>query len=215
MAQVPTGSTFHVATAFGTPVAVTAISNATEAVVSATAHGYSAGDIVEISSNWGRLNKRAFRVKSPTANNFVLEGVDTTNLNFYASGGGGGSVRKASTFVQITQVMNPSASGGEAKKVTYKYTESDVEYSINDGFSAVSRSIEIDADAINTAGYIAVKTLTDTQSDTILKTMTKSGSFTLLPCTVALNEEVTYTDGQINRVKCDFSGNNKSTRYAA
>lgn len=215
MAQVPTGSTFFVATAFSAAVPVTAISNASEAVVSATAHGYANGDIVEMRSSWGRLEKRAFRVKSVAANTFVLEGADTTNVTFYPAGSGGGSVRKVSTFVQITTVMNPNSSGGEAKKVNYKFTESDVEYSINDGFSAVNRSMELDADSIGSAGYLACRTLTEVQSDTILKTVTKNGAFTLLPCTVALNEEVVFQDGQINRVKVDFSGNNKSTRYAA
>lgn len=215
MAQVPTGSVFQIATVFGSAMTVTAISNAAEAVVSATAHGFANGDIVEMSSSWGRLQKRAYRVKSVAANTFVLEGADTTNTTFFPVGGGAGSVRKAATFVQITTVMNPNASGGEAKKVTYKFVESDVEYSINDGFSAVNRSMELDADSIGSPGYTALKNLTEIQSDTILKTITKSGSFTLLPCTVALNEEVIYQDGQINRVKVDFSGNNKSTRYAS
>lgn len=217
MAQVPTGSTFFIATAFGSPMTTTAVSNATEAVVTSTAHGFANGDIVEMTSSWGRLQKRAYRVKSVAANTFVLEGADTTNVTFFPAGAtsGAGSARKVSTFVQITSVMNPSASGGEPKKVTYKFIESDVEYSINDGFSAVNRSMEIDADAIGSPGYSALKSLTEVGSDSILKTISKNGAFTLLPCTVAMNEEVVYQDGQINRVKVDFSGNNKSTRYAS
>ncbi len=215
MAQVPTGSLFFIATAFAAAVTVTGISNASEAVVTSTAHGLANNDVVEVRSSWGRLEKRAYRVKSVAANTFVLEGADTSNLTFFPAGGGAGTARKVNTFVQLTTVMNPSASGGEAKKVNYKFVESDVEYSINDGFAAVNRSLELDADSIGSAGYTALRTLTEVQSDTILKTVTKSGSFTLLPCTVALNEEVVYQDGQINRVKVDFSGNNKSTRYAS
>lgn len=216
MAQVPTGSTYFVATAFSAPVTVTGISNASEAVVSATAHGYSNGDVVEISTGWGRLNKRAFRVKSSAANTFVLEGADTTNTTFFPSGAGSaGSVRKVSTLVQVDKVLSSTASGGEAQKIEYKYQESDIRFSMNDGFSAVSRQMEIDADSIGSPSYAALRTLTEVQSDTILKTVTRNGSFTLLPCTVALNEEVIMQDGQINRVRVDFSGNNKSTRYAS
>ncbi len=215
MAQVPTGSTFFIATAFGSALPVTIVSNAAEAVVTSTGHTLANNDIVEMRSGWGRMEKRAFRVKGVATNTFTLEGFDTSNTTFFPAGGGIGSVRKVSTFVQLTTVMNPTASGGEAKKVNYKFIESDVEYSINDGFSAVNRALELDADSIGSAGYTALKSLTDVQTDTILKTVTKSGSFTLLPCTVALNEEVVYQDGQINRVKVDFSGNNKSTRYAA
>lgn len=215
MAQVPTGSTFYICSAFGSSKTVSVVTNASEAVCTSTAHGYSNGDIVEITSGWGRLNLRAFRIKSVTTDTFVLEGADTSNTTYFPSGSGIGSVRKATTFTQITTVMSPQASGGDPKKVTYRFVESDVEYSLNDGFNAVNRTINLDADSIGSAGYTALKALTDVQTDTILKTVTKSGSFTLLSCKVALNEEVLMQDGQINQVKVDFSGNSKSVRYAS
>lgn len=215
MAQVPTGSTFFIASAFGASKTVSAITNASEAVVTSTAHGYSNGDVVEVTSGWGRLNLRAFRIKSVTTDTFVLEGADTSSTTYFPAGSGIGSVRKATTFTQITTVMRPTSSGGEPKKVTYRFVESDVEYSLNDGFNAVNRSMDLDADCIGGAGYTALKNLTEVQTDTILKTVTKSGSFTLLSCKVALNEEVIMQDGNINSVKVDFSGNSKSVRYAS
>lgn len=215
MAQVPTGSTFYIASAFGSSKTVTAVTNAAEAVVSCTAHGFSNGDVVEITSGWGRLNLRAFRIKSVATDSFTLEGADTTNTTFFPSGTGVGSVRKATTFTQITTVMNPQSSGGEPKTVQYKFVESDVEYSINDGFTATSYSLDLDADSIGTAGYTALKSLTDVQTDTILKVVTRSGSILLVPCKVALNEAVAFQDGQINRVKAAFNGNNRGTRYAS
>lgn len=215
MAQVPTGSTFYIASAFGPDKAVASVSNAVEAVVGATAHGFAAGDIVEMRSGWGRLNKRAFRVKSPTADTFVLEGADTTNANFFPTGSGLGTVRKVATFTQITTVMSPTSSGGDPKTVTYKFIESDVEYSINDGFTATSYAMDLDADSITTPGYQALKTLTDVQTDTILRIVARSGSVVLIPCTVALNESISFTDGQINKVRASMNGNNRLTRYAA
>lgn len=215
MAQVPTGSTFYVATTFGVDKTITAASNASECVITAT-HDFSIGDIVEITSGWGRLNKRAVRVKSiSTTVSFVCEGIDTSNTTFFPVGTGLGTVRKATAFTQITTVMNPSSSGGDPKTVTYKFIESDVEYVINDGFSATSYSIELDADAIGGAGYTAMKALTDVQTNTILKIVARSGSVIYIPCTVALNESVSFTDGQINRVKAAFNGNNRLTRYAS
>jgi hypothetical protein len=166
-------------------------------------------------SGWGRLNKRAFRIKSVTTDSFVLEGADTTNTTFYPSGTGTGTVQKISAFTQITTVMNPSSSGGEPKTVNYKFIESDVEYSINDGFTATSYTLEMDADAIGTAGYTALKTLTEVQTDTVLRVTTRSGSVLLVPCTVALNESVRMQDGQINRVNASFNGNNRAVRYAS
>lgn len=215
MAQVPTGSNFFVASTFAADKTVTAVSNAAEAVVTAT-HDFSAGDIVEMTSGWGRLNKRAFRVKSVTTTvSFVLEGADTTSTNFFPVGTGTGTVRKASAFTQITTVMSPSSSGGEPKTVTYRFIESDVEYLLNDGFSATSYSMELDADSIGSAGYTALKSLTDVQTNTILKIVMRSGSIMLIPGTVALNESVSFSDGQINKVKMAFNGSNRLTRYAS
>lgn len=215
IAQVPTGSVFSIASAFASSKTTTVVTNASEAVVTSTAHGYSNGDFVEMTSGWGRINRRVFRIKSVTTDTFVLEGMDTTSTSFFPAGSGTGSVRKVSTFTQITTIMNPSSSGGEPKTVNYKYIDSEVEYSINDGFTATSYTVELDADSIGTAGYTALKSLTEVQTDTVLKIVTRSGSIILVPCTVALNETVRLQDGQINTVSVQFSGNNRSVRYAS
>lgn len=215
MSQVPTGSTFYVASTIAAAKTVSSVTNATEAVATSTAHGYSNGDIVIMFSGWGRLNKRAFRIKSVTTDTFVLEGCDTSSTTFFPAGSGVGTVQKISTWTQVTTVMNPKTNGGDPKKVTYKFIESDVEYSINDGFAATDYEIELDADSIGGAGYTALKSLTDLQTDTVLRIITKSGSFNLIPCTVALNESVQMQEGQINRVKAVFNGNNRAVRYAS
>lgn len=213
MATVPTGTIYALATAFGSAKTVTGITNATEAVVSAVAHGFSNGDYVEVTSGWGRINKRAFRVKAAATDSFTLESCDTTNTEFFPAGSSAGSVRKVTTWQQISKVMNPQSSGGDPKPINYKFLESDVEYTKNDGFTAVQEGFEIDADEIGQAGYQALKTFTDVQSDTILKKTLKSGSVILTPCTVALNENVQMQDGKINVCKVAISGNNRITRY--
>lgn len=215
MATVPTGTIYALATVFASAKTVTAISNASEAVVSSTAHGYSNGDIVEVTSGWGRLNKRAFRVKTVLADSFVLELADTSSTEFFPSGSSAGTVRKVTTWQQISKIMNPTSSGGDPKPITYKFLESDVEYIKNDGFTATQESFDIDADEIGGAGYTALRSLTDVQTDTILKKTLKSGSLIFTPCTVALNENVQMQDGQINKCRVSIAGNNRITRYSA
>lgn len=215
MAQVPTGTLFFIASSYSTPKATTIVSNATEAVVTSVGHGYANGDILEITSGWGRISRRVFRAKSVTTDTFVLEGQDTTNSSFFPAGGGVGSVRKILTFVQILTVMNPASTGGDPVTVEYKYTESDVKFSINDGFGATGYTMNLDADSIGTAGYTALKALTEVQTDTCLKMLSRSGATIYQPCTVALNEAVKLQDGQINQVSAAFNGNNRLTRYAA
>ena len=215
MAQVPTGSTFFVASTIAAQQATTVVTNATEAVVTCTAHGYSNGDFVIMYSGWGRLHKRAFRIKSVAANNFTLEGCDTASTTYFPVGTGVGFAAKVTAWSQITTVMSPSSSGGEPKTVEYKFIESEIAYQINDGFSATSYSLEMDADSIGTAGYTALVNLTNVQTDTVLRIVTRSGSIILVPCTAALNEAISFTDGQINKVRAQFSGNNRAVRYAS
>jgi len=215
MAQVPTGTLFSVvpSTGFGTVKTVSVITNAVQAVVTATAHGFSNGDVVEITSGWGGLNKRIFEIGSVTTDTFVLLKADTTS-DKYPAGSGIGSVRKITTWAQLSKVMNPSSSGGDPKTVNYKFVESDVEYSINDGFSATSYTLDMDDDD-TTAGYAALRALTDVQSDTVLKMLLRNGSRVYLPCRVALNDMPSLQDGQINKIKAAFNGNNRHTRYSA
>lgn len=215
MAQVPTGTTFYVASALSAAKVVAGISNATEAVVNAVAHGFAAGDIVLLKSGWGRLNDRAFRIKTVTTDSFVLEGQDTTSTQYYPAGSGGGTVQKVASFTQITQVTGISGSGGEPKNVQYKYLESDVEGSINDGFSATQATLEMDADAIGSTGYNTLKTMTETQSTTVIRTNFRNGGLLLRAGTVALNEDPQITDGQIIKVRAAINGNGRVTRYAA
>ena len=194
---------------------MTAITNAAEASVSCTAHGYSVGDVVQLYSGWGRLNRRAARVKSATTDAFVLEGINTTNTEFYPSGSGGGTVRKISTFQQINKILNPSNSGGEAKNITVKFLESDVEENINDGFTAITETFDIDADEFGQASYAALVNLSEVQTDTVLKKTLKSGSTIYTPCRVAFNENVKLADGSIMTNTVSINGNGRLTRYSA
>lgn len=214
MANVPTGTLFSIATAFGSAITVTAVTNANPAVATATAHGLANGDIVEFTSGWGRANKRVFRVANKTDNTFELEGLDTSSTSFFPAGTGTGTVREVTSWQQLSKVMNPQSSGGDPKTVVYKWVESDVEYSINDGFTATSMTMEFDDDD-TTAGYSAMRTLTDSGGDTVLKILMRSGSVTYLPCRLALNDVPQLQDGQINRIRAQFNGNNRHTRYSS
>lgn len=202
-----------VATAFAAAKTVSAISNAAEASVSCTAHGYSVGDIVQLYSGWGRLNRRAVRVKSATTDAFVAELIDTTNTEFFPTGSGGGTVRKVTTFTQIPKYLNPTQSGGDPKNVTVRFMDEDVDTNLNDGFNAVTESFEIDADQFGTSSYNALRTLSDVQTDTILKKTLKSGAIIFTPCTVSLNENPKLSSGNIMTNVVSINGNGRITRY--
>lgn len=217
MASLPTGSRIAVATTLSEPKDITAVSNANEAVCTAAGHGLVVGDIIVLKSGWDRFDNRVFRVKAVAApDSFTLEGraADTTNTTLFPAGGGIGSFQKVLTWVDVLKVLTNNTSGGDAKKVAFRYLESENEQEINDGFTAVSRTLEIDSDAVDDLGYQALAKLSDTGADTVQRITMKKGAVSFLACTVAMNEEVLMQDGQVNRVRVDISGKAKSTRYA-
>jgi hypothetical protein len=77
------------------------------------------------------------------------------------------------------------------------------------------RQVGVGQGRLYSGGYAALKALTDVQTNTILRIVTRSGQIQLVPGTVALNESVQMNDGQINTVTAAVSGNNRTTRYAS
>jgi hypothetical protein len=73
----------------GTAPAITGITKANPAVVSATSHGLATGDYCELREVGGmtELLETAFQATYVDANSFSLTGINSTNLTTYTSGG--------------------------------------------------------------------------------------------------------------------------------
>jgi len=214
MASTPSGTQLAFPATYQAAKTVSGISNAAEAVVSSTAHGYSNGDIVQIYSGWGLLNRSFVKVKSVTADTFVAEAIDTSNTDLFPIGGGVGTARKVLTWQSISRYKDQQNSGGEPKTITFKWTDLDIEESLNDGFTAITESFNVDADNINDAGYLLLRSLTQVQSDTCLRKVLKNGSKIYTPCPVALNENPKDSGG-VYVCAVAINGNGRLTRYAS
>lgn len=112
-----TGLILAVVSTYGASVAMSAITNASEAVATlAGGHSVGVGDFLEMTSGWGRLDKRLVRVKTVATNDVTLEGVNTTSTVNYPAGAGTGSVRRvnaATGLTNLSQIKLISASGGD------------------------------------------------------------------------------------------------------
>lgn len=96
----------------GSAKTITAISKASEAVITAT-HDFSIGDLIVIESVSGmvEINKRVVRVKSvSTTVSFVAEALDSTNWTTYASGGTATKVTAFHTFDNVSSFSFPEPS---------------------------------------------------------------------------------------------------------
>ncbi len=119
----PNGTIFSIGTVYAAPKNVTAISNANPGVVSATAHGLTTGDPFVLTSGWGALNGGVFIAGTTTADSFPLLGVDTLDTSLYPAGAGGGSIKKVTTWVGLSQITAVETSGGEQQFYQWQYLE--------------------------------------------------------------------------------------------
>lgn len=68
---------------------------------------------------------------------------------------------------------------------------------------------------IGMPAYEALKMLSETNADTVVRRRAKTGAVSLIPAKIAFNEEETLTEGQAVTVKGSINAQNVSTRYAA
>ena len=95
--------------ALGTSITITAISKASEGVVTAT-NTLANGDYVVVSAQGMRqVDDRVFRVKTVSGSGFTLEGEDTTAFDTFTSG----TCQKITFGTSITTATSLSSSGGD------------------------------------------------------------------------------------------------------
>lgn len=98
------GSVINLLTAFAGSDAITAITKASEAVVTSTAHGLQDGDVVRIAGVVGMtdLNGGTYIVEVLTVDTFKLVGVDSTGYGTYVSGGTVATGTWSGNFCELT-----------------------------------------------------------------------------------------------------------------
>jgi len=209
--KLPNNLAFAIASVFATAVSITAATNAAETVCTAT-NTLAAGDFVEYTGGWSKANGRVFRVKSPTGTNFVLEGLDTTDVNLFPAGAGIGSVRKVTTWVPVVGVTAADVSGGEGKTVEVQLLDSDTPVMLPDGFSATSVALTI-ADDKSLPHHAALQAISDGVKLTCLKAVMPGGDVLLYAGYCSFNPSPTLSKGNVMAVKATFSLQNKVVRY--
>lgn len=97
----------------GTAKTITGVSQATTAVVTATAHGFVTGEVVYITGVKGmtELNGKAFTITRKDANTFELQGVNSKNYNKWTSAGTATKCLVAGCEVVVTANANGYANG--------------------------------------------------------------------------------------------------------
>ena len=170
----PPGTKYFYSNTLASAKTVTAVTNASPAVATATSHGYTDADPLLFNSGWPDADATVFEADQLTADTFSLLGLNATDTNVYASGSGGGTTQKVSTWVEIPQILSASTSGGGIKYGTISPLGSRQDTKQPIGFDAIGVDLKLGYDP-NNATIQAMQALTRVFSKVALKMVLPGG----------------------------------------
>lgn len=206
--SLPDGTIFSLSTKSAAPIVMSALTNAAEAV--ATATGVKDNDIVIVQSGWSKLNDRIAKIGGTNK----LSKFDTTDTELYPAGTGAGKLTVVSDWVQISQILTSETSGGEQQFTTFSFLEDDFERQIPTRNSPVTLTLNI-ADDQSLPGYIALEKAAETRKAQVVKARLPRGAEIYYHAYISLNQTPSMTKGEVMAVTATISLVSRPTRYAA
>lgn len=193
---LPNGSVLEIASALGTAIAFTALTNAAPPVATAADHDIENGDVLLVNSGWALITDRAVRAASVAADTFSLGGLNTTNIDKFTPGSGVGSVVPVSTWAQISKVTGFTVSGGEQQFLTVGYLENNDDLQFPTNRNPITLSVTVE-DQPSAAYVSAVESFGDSKELTVLRLKLPGGDQILFPGYVSITSTPTMERNQL------------------
>lgn len=209
----PEGSKFYFSSTFGTAKSVTSITNANPAVATSTAHGMVDGTEVLFTSGWEDATDTVYQIDQLTADTFELEGLNTTDVNFYPAGSGLGDVQVVSSWVEIPQVLGISTQGGDARFTTISPLAKRNDINVPTGFNAMSINVTLGHDPAN-ANYQTMLDISRTLSKVAFKMVLSGGAVAYGYGYLSVSEAPQLNRNQANQVNAAITLLGRFISYA-
>ena len=208
----PEGSSQQFSQTFASAKTITALTNANPAVATSTAHGYSTGDEVLVTSGWEDATDSVYKVETVDANSFKLLGLDTSNTGFFPAGTGTGTAQKVSGWTAIPQVLTISGSGGDARFTDVQLLARRNSLKIPTGFNATSITLSLAHDA-SQPGYITMLGISRNLSKVAFKQVISGGAVTYGYGYMNVSEMPKLNSNQVNTVDAAMTVIGRSLSY--
>lgn len=208
----PEGSSQQFSSTLAAAKNITVLTNANPAVATSVAHGYTTSDEVLLLSGWEDLNEVVAKVTVLTADTFSIDGVDTTDTNFYPPGTGLGTAQKISGWTVMPQVLTISASGGDPKFTAVNPLGKRNGINIPIGFNPTTVTLTLGHDAGN-ANYKTMLGISRRLSKTAFKQVLNGGALTYGYGYMAVSEFPKLNSGQVNTVDVAMALTGRSISY--
>jgi hypothetical protein len=193
------GSSQQFSQTFASAKTITSLTNASPAVATSVAHGYTTGDEILLVTGWEDLTNTVVKVNVLTADTFSLTGIDTSNVSFFPSGSGVGTAQKISGWTAIPQVLTISGSGGDARFTDVQLLAKRNALKIPTGFNAVSVTMTLAHDPAQ-AAYITLQGISRNLSQVAFKQVVSGGAMTYGYGYISVSEMPKLNNNQVNTV---------------
>lgn len=212
--SVADGTRFAFSTTFGTPIAVSGITNSANPILSAAAHGLTAGAPFLLKTGWEDLSEAVLRVGA-TVNpgDFSLEDLDTSDTLFFPAGASAGSLQAITGWQEIQQVTNLTPSGGEQQYAEAEPLAQRYSVRIPTRFSAQSLELEIGDDP-SLPGYKLLVRASRAQKLVAIRMLQSNGAVAYGYGYVSVNEFPNLAKGSVTTASASITFQRPAKRYA-
>lgn len=208
----PEGATFNFANTFASAKTISAMTNANPAVATSTAHGFSSGDEILLTSGWEDATQSVYQITVIDANSFSINGLNTSNTQFFAAGAGVGTAQKVSGWTAIPQVLSISTSGGDPRYTTIQPLAKRNAINVPTGFNATSITLSLGHDPSN-AQYQTMLGISRSLTTVAFKMALSGGGTSYGYGYMAVSEVPSLNVNQANTVNCAFTLLGRSISY--
>lgn len=213
--SVAVGASVYFASALGTSLTMSAVSNASTAVATVgTSHGIGTGDYVVITaSGWSLLNGRAARVVGTDGTSVTLEGIDTSSTALYPAGQGTGSMKEVTTWTQITQIAGVDSSGGDQNFADSSTLEDTDDKQIPTSRSPIAYTFTVHDDP-TLSWYSSLRTVADAGTAMPMRLSKPGGGKYLVNGYWSFGENPAISRTETTKVRVTFTASSRPLNYA-
>lgn len=209
----PEGAQILFSTTFASAKTITALTNASPAVATSTAHGYAGGSEILLSAGWEDATDTVFRTGAIDANSFQVTGLNTSNTGFFVAGAGiPASAQLVSAWTAIPQVLTISTSGGDAKFTTISPLARRNDINVPVGFNAASTTLTLGHDPSN-ATYQTMIDISRSLTKCAFKLLLTGGGASYGYGYMNVSEVPQLNKGQANQVTAAFTFIGRTISY--
>jgi len=212
---LPDGAIVSIASEYDDTVAMSALSNAANAIATVPADsGLAANDIVVIGSGWLKADRRVARLSAVAAAAATLALIDTSDLKRFPASSGVGTLQKITAWTQISQITAFETSGGDQNFANVEFLDDDEQRQLPTSKSPTSLAITIADDPEKPHNAILAKADED-RIPRVIRLDLPSGAVLYYNGFVSFNSSPQLTKGNIMTVKATVALVSRFTRYTA